>query len=61
MIPRQVCWVRRQPGGTELDVLNEWLNVLQSVQIPFALLPVRLPDTSLHPSALPDVAYPTLK
>ncbi len=36
----------RQPGGTELDVLNEWLNVLQSVQIPFALLPVRLPEIS---------------
>ncbi len=33
--------MRRTPGGTELDVLNEWLNVLQSVQIPFALLPVR--------------------
>jgi len=23
-----------------LDVLNEWLNVLQSVQIPFALIPL---------------------
>lgn len=23
-----------------LDVLNEWLNVLQSIQIPFALIPL---------------------
>lgn len=36
-----VSLLYRQPGGTELDILNEWLNVLQSVQIPFALLPVR--------------------
>lgn len=25
---------------TSLDVLNEWLNVLQSIQIPFALIPL---------------------
>ena len=49
MMPCKFCWVRRKPGGTELDVLNEWLNVLQSVQIPFALLPVRLPGTIQHP------------
>jgi natural resistance-associated macrophage protein len=36
-----VCLLYNDSGGTELDVLNEWLNVLQSVQIPFALLPVR--------------------
>ena len=35
-----VSLLYRQPGGTELDTLNEWLNVLQSMQIPFALLPV---------------------
>ena len=27
----------------QLDVLYEWLNLLQSVMIPFALLPVSLP------------------
>ena len=37
-----VSLLYRQPGGTELDTLNEWLNVLQSMQIPFALLPVIL-------------------
>jgi Mn2+/Fe2+ NRAMP family transporter len=30
----------RNSKGTELDVLNEWLNVLNSVQLPFALVPV---------------------
>ena len=25
---------------TKLDSLNEWINVLQSVQLPFALIPV---------------------
>ena len=30
----------RNSQGTELDVLNEWLNVLNSVQLPFALVPV---------------------
>jgi hypothetical protein len=32
----------RDSKGTELDVLNEWLNVLNSVQLPFALVPVSL-------------------
>lgn len=43
-----VSLLYRQPGGTELDILNEWLNVLQSVQIPFALLPVSLPLSSCN-------------
>ena len=42
-----VSLLYRQPGGTELDTLNEWLNVLQSMQIPFALLPVHLPLCAL--------------
>jgi hypothetical protein len=25
----------------KLDVLNQWLNVLQSIQLPFAIVPVR--------------------
>ncbi len=29
---------------TKLDSLNEWINVLQSVQLPFALISVRLPS-----------------
>ena len=27
---------------TKLDSLNEWINVLQSVQLPFALIPVSI-------------------
>lgn len=42
-----VSLLYRTPGGTELDILNEWLNVLQSVQIPFALLPVRMCPTAV--------------
>lgn len=30
----------RNSKGVELDILNEWLNVLNSVQLPFALVPV---------------------
>ena len=29
-------------SGGQLDKLNEWLNVLQSIQLPFALIPVSL-------------------
>ena len=25
----------------QLDVLNQWLNILQSIQLPFAIIPVR--------------------
>ena len=31
----------RQRSNNALDVLTEWLNVLQSIQLPFALIPVR--------------------
>ncbi|CAK0786787.1 hypothetical protein CVIRNUC_010001 [Coccomyxa viridis] len=41
-----VSLLYRQPGGTELDTLNEWLNVLQSMQIPFALLPLMMLTSS---------------
>ena len=40
-----VALAYRNSQGTELDVLNEWLNVLNSVQLPFALVPVSLPET----------------
>lgn len=43
---------------TKLDSLNEWINVLQSVQLPFALIPVRLPSAPL-PSALMPVGLPS--
>ena len=36
-----VALTYRNSKGVELDVLNEWLNVLNSVQLPFALVPVR--------------------
>ena len=25
----------------QLDILNQWLNILQSIQLPFAIIPVR--------------------
>jgi len=31
-----VAWL----ASNQLDQMNNWLNVLQSVQLPFALLPV---------------------
>jgi len=31
-----VAWL----ASNQLDMMNNWLNVLQSVQLPFALLPV---------------------
>ncbi|KAF6254916.1 natural resistance-associated macrophage protein-domain-containing protein [Scenedesmus sp. NREL 46B-D3] len=31
---------RNDSGSTALDALNQWLNLLQSVQLPFALIPV---------------------
>jgi natural resistance-associated macrophage protein len=31
---------RNDSGSTALDELNQWLNLLQSVQLPFALIPV---------------------
>ena len=30
----------------ELDTMNEWLNILQSLQLPFALIPVILLSSS---------------
>lgn len=40
IIPTIVVAVVFNTSGSSLDVLNEWLNVLQSVQIPFALIPL---------------------
>lgn len=37
-----VAIIYRDSKGNELDTLNEWLNVLNSVQLPFALVPVSL-------------------
>ena len=37
-----IALVYRHRRGTELDQLNELVNVLQSIQLPFALLPARL-------------------
>lgn len=36
-----VAVIYRNSKGNQLDILNEWLNILNSVQLPFALIPVR--------------------
>ena len=46
-----VALAYRNSQGTELDVLNEWLNVLNSVQLPFALVPVSLQNRTLRTAA----------
>lgn len=42
LVPALVVAVitRNDNGSTALDSLNQWLNLLQSVQLPFALIPV---------------------
>ncbi|KAM6542867.1 hypothetical protein CsatB_007314 [Cannabis sativa] len=40
IIPTIVVAVIFNTSEASLDVLNEWLNVLQSIQIPFALIPL---------------------
>ncbi|KAL6993810.1 hypothetical protein U1Q18_011924 [Sarracenia purpurea var. burkii] len=40
IVPTMIVALAFNTSGDSLDVLNEWLNVLQSVQIPFALIPL---------------------
>ncbi|GMP31368.1 hypothetical protein CsSME_00005608 [Camellia sinensis var. sinensis] len=40
IIPTMIVALAFDTSEDSLDVLNEWLNVLQSVQIPFALIPL---------------------
>ncbi|XP_010531287.1 PREDICTED: metal transporter Nramp3 [Tarenaya hassleriana] len=40
IIPTMIVALIFDSSESTLDVLNEWLNVLQSVQIPFALIPL---------------------
>lgn len=40
IIPTMIVALIFDTSEASLDVLNEWLNVLQSVQIPFALIPL---------------------
>lgn len=40
IIPTMIVALLFDTSEGSLDVLNEWLNVLQSVQIPFALIPL---------------------
>ncbi|KAF3438830.1 hypothetical protein FNV43_RR17105 [Rhamnella rubrinervis] len=40
IIPTMIVALAFDTSEDTLDVLNEWLNVLQSVQIPFALIPL---------------------
>lgn len=40
IVPAMVVALAFDTSEDSLDVMNEWLNVLQSVQIPFALIPL---------------------
>lgn len=40
IIPTLIVALVFETSDSSLDVLNEWLNVLQSIQIPFALIPL---------------------
>lgn len=40
IVPTIIVALFFNKSGYELDVLNEWLNVLQSIQIPFSLIPL---------------------
>ncbi|WVZ59818.1 hypothetical protein U9M48_009913 [Paspalum notatum var. saurae] len=40
IVPTIIVALYFNTSGIELDVLNEWLNVLQSIQIPFSLIPL---------------------
>jgi Mn2+/Fe2+ NRAMP family transporter len=40
IVPTMVVALYFNASDSALDVLNEWLNVLQSIQIPFALIPL---------------------
>lgn len=40
IVPTMIVALFFDTSDAALDVLNEWLNVLQSVQIPFALIPL---------------------
>ena len=37
----------------QLDILNQWLNILQSIQLPFAIIPVRHTVPCSQSTALP--------
>ena len=40
IVPTIIVALFFNTSDSALDILNEWLNVLQSVQIPFALIPL---------------------
>ncbi|GJV94461.1 metal transporter Nramp2-like protein [Tanacetum coccineum] len=40
IVPTMIVAIVFNKSEASLDVLNEWLNVLQSIQIPFALIPL---------------------
>jgi natural resistance-associated macrophage protein len=40
IIPTIIVAIIFNTSEASLDILNEWLNVLQSMQIPFALIPL---------------------
>ena len=49
-----VALLARSPN--KLDVLNQWLNVLQSIQLPFAIVPVRVARACAEPSLCADIS-----
>lgn len=40
LLPAVMVALTTEPGSVAADTLGEWLNILQSVQLPFALLPL---------------------
>lgn len=40
IVPTMICAIVFNTSESSLDTLNEWLNVVQAIQIPFALIPL---------------------
>lgn len=48
IVPALGVALSARSGRTQLDVLNQVINVLQAVQLPFAVIPVSRPLGRLH-------------
>lgn len=40
IVPTMICAIVFNTSESSLDTMNEWLNVVQAIQIPFALIPL---------------------
>ena len=40
IVPAMAVALSARADSTRLDALNQWLNILQAVQLPFAVVPV---------------------